>query len=244
MRIAFLVHQFPTLSETFVINQMVGLIQRGHQVDVYAEKKGDINHLQPLVKKYNLLDKTHYISSMPDNLLERWLRGIKLLTKYLALDKTKSLNALNIWQYGVDALSFRLLYMLVPQLNQTYDIIHCQFGTQSHRGIWFRQINSPQACLITTFRGEDISKYVEKKGKNIYKKLFKVGDYFLTNCDFFKQRIINLGCDPSLIYVLRSGLNCQQFSFKPRSFEKGEIIRIATTGRLVEKKALNIVFVL
>jgi colanic acid/amylovoran biosynthesis glycosyltransferase len=239
MRIAFLVHQFPTLSETFVINQMVGLIQRGHPVDIYAEKKGDINCLQPLVKKFNLLDRTYYIPPMPDNIFERGLKGINLLKKYAGLDKTKTLKALNFWQYGVEALSLRLLYILVPQLNQTYDIIHCQFGTQSHRGLWFRQINSPHSCLITTFRGEDISKYVKKKGNNIYNKLFKVGDYFLTNCDFFRKRIIALGCNSNLTYVLRSGLDCQQFMFKPRSLKKGETIQIATTGRLVEKKGIE-----
>ncbi|WP_107666243.1 glycosyltransferase [Cyanothece sp. BG0011] len=239
MRIAFLVHEFPTLSETFIINQAVGLIKRGHQVDIYAEKQGDIDHLQPLVKQYNLLERTYYLLTMPENLFERGLKGINLLRKYLTLDRKKSFKSLDVWRYGLEALSFRLIYMLVPQCEQPYDIIHCQFGTQGYRGIWFRKINSPQANLITTFRGQDISKYVEEKGTHVYDKLFKEGNYFLTNCDFFKQRIIALGCDPNLISVLRSGLNYQQFIFKPRFLEKNQKICIATTGRLVEKKGIE-----
>ncbi|EAZ92860.1 glycosyltransferase [Crocosphaera chwakensis] len=239
MRIAFLVHEFPTLSETFVINQMVGLIQRGHQVDVYAEKQGDINHLQPLVEQYNLLDRTYYLPLMPENLFKRVVNGINLLRKYLTLNKRKSFNSLNVWKYGFEALSFRLIYMLFPQCEQPYDIIHCQFGTQGYRGIWFRKMNSPQADLITTFRGEDISKYIDTNGSHVYDRLFKEGNYFLTNCDFFKQRIIDLGCNPNLISVLRSGLNYQAFIFKPRFLEKNEKICIATTGRLVEKKGIE-----
>ncbi|MEM8778271.1 MAG: glycosyltransferase, partial [Cyanobacteria bacterium P01_G01_bin.49] len=165
--------------------------------------------------------------------------GMNLLKKYSALNLLKSLDSLNFFKYGVEALSLRLLYSLVPTLNQTYDIIHCQFGTQSYRGIWFRKINNPQAYLVTTFRGEDISKYVHQEGENVYNNLFKIGNFFLTNCDFFRKRIINLGCDPNLIYVLRSGLNCQQFEFKPRHLQVGEKIRIATTGRLVEKKGIE-----
>ncbi len=239
MRIAFLVHEFPTLSQTFVINQMVGLLQRGHEVDIYCDKKGNTSHVQPLVKKHNLLDRAYYLPTMPENLFERGLKGINLFIKYLTLDKKKSFKTLNFWKYGLEALSFRLIYMLVPQCEQPYDIIHCQFGTQGYRGIWFRKMNSPQANLITTFRGEDISKYIDINGTHIYNRLFKEGNYFLTNCDFFKQRIIALGCHPNLISVLRSGLNCQEFIFKPRFLEKNQKICIATTGRLVEKKGIE-----
>ncbi|MEN9519388.1 MAG: hypothetical protein RLZZ381_1976, partial [Cyanobacteriota bacterium] len=35
MRIAFLVDQFPSLSETFILNQITGLIDRGHEIDIY-----------------------------------------------------------------------------------------------------------------------------------------------------------------------------------------------------------------
>ncbi|MDY7022580.1 MAG: colanic acid biosynthesis glycosyltransferase WcaL, partial [Cyanobacteriota bacterium] len=36
MRIAFLVWQFPVLSEVFIVNQITGLIDRGHEVDIFA----------------------------------------------------------------------------------------------------------------------------------------------------------------------------------------------------------------
>ena len=37
MKIAFIVTFFPALSETFILNQITGLIERGHEVDIYAD---------------------------------------------------------------------------------------------------------------------------------------------------------------------------------------------------------------
>lgn len=41
MQIAFIVGHFPRLSETFILNQVTGLIDRGHQVDIFSEYDGD-----------------------------------------------------------------------------------------------------------------------------------------------------------------------------------------------------------
>ena len=37
MRIAFLLHQFPALSETFILRQLAGLMAMGHDVRIFAE---------------------------------------------------------------------------------------------------------------------------------------------------------------------------------------------------------------
>ena len=34
MKIAFIVGKFPVLSQTFILNQITGLIDRGHEVDI------------------------------------------------------------------------------------------------------------------------------------------------------------------------------------------------------------------
>jgi colanic acid/amylovoran biosynthesis glycosyltransferase len=110
--------------------------------------------------------------------------------------------------------------------------------------MWFRQIHAPTAKLITTFRGHDISVFVQKQGDRVYDKLFQTGDFFLANCEYFRQKAIQIGCDPNQIIVHRSGLDCDRFSFIPRHFPDDRFIRIVTTGRLVEKKESNTSFVL
>jgi colanic acid/amylovoran biosynthesis glycosyltransferase len=239
MRVAFIVGSFPVLSETFIVNQITGLLDRGHEVDIYSDKPGDTSKVHPDVKKYHLLERTYYLPAIPTNLFWRIWNGIGLLFANLFKAPLLTLRSLNVFRYGEQALSLWLLYTAVPNLKTSYDIIHCQFGTQSFRGMAFRTINAPEAKLITTFRGHDISRFVQEKGDNIYDQLFKTGDFFLANCDFFKRRAIQLGCDEQKIVVHRSGLDCSKFVFRLRHFPIDSLTRIATTGRLVEKKGIE-----
>lgn len=239
MKIAFIVGHFPQLSETFILNQIIGLIERGHEVDIYASSVGDTTKAHPAVTQYNLLKQTYYFPEVPDNLLLRVGKGIQLLFTQGYQDWGRFFDALNVFKYGQQALSLWLLYTIIPKFNRDYDIVHCQFGTQSYRGIAFQTINAQTARLVTTFRGDDISRFVQEKGNNIYQKLFQTGDLFLANCEFFRQRVIKLGCDEKQVLVHRSGLDCNRFCFIPRCFPEDQKVRIVTTGRLVEKKGIE-----
>lgn len=241
MRVAFIVHRFPLLSETFILNQVTGLLDRGHEVDIYAEAPGDLTKVHPDVIKYRLLDRVYHLPPVPKNLFWRLIYGIKLLPKTLALAPTATLRSLNLFKHGFLAASLHPLYSVTSTLREPYDIIHCQFGTQGFRGMSFRIANSPQAKLITIFRGHDISQFVQERGETIYDRLFQVGDYFLANCEFFRQKAIRLGCDPDQISVHFSGLDISKFSFKPRILNSDGKIRVVTTGRLVEKKGIEYV---
>lgn len=239
MKIAFIVGQFPVLSETFILNQITGLIDRGHEVDIYADRAGDLLKLHEDVVTYKLLDRTYYLPEIPANHLWRVIKGCGLLCSNLLQAPRDTLRSLNVLRYGEQALSLWLLYTLIPNFQKDYDIIHCQFGTVSFRGMAFRTVNAPNAKLITIFRGHDISYFVKEKGEKVYDALFKQGDYFLANCEFFKRRAIDLGCPPDKIRVHGSGLDYSRFPFQIRQFPEDGIVRIATTGRLVEKKGIE-----
>ncbi len=83
MRIAFIVGRFPVLSETFILNQITGLIDRGHEVDIYANHWGDRENVHPDVLKYNLLEKTYLLEPIPQGLFPRLFGGSILFAKYL-----------------------------------------------------------------------------------------------------------------------------------------------------------------
>jgi colanic acid/amylovoran biosynthesis glycosyltransferase len=95
-----------------------------------------------------------------------------------------------------------------------FDILHCEFGTLGLIGHRLRATGVLEGRLITTFRGHDVSRFVRHAGKDVYGPLFASGDFFLTNCDFFRQRLVELGCDPAKIAVQRSGIDCERFAFR------------------------------
>lgn len=241
MRIAFVVGRFPVLSEAFILNQITGLIDRGHQVDIYAlEGFSHEEKFHPDVEKYGLLDRAFYAPQIPDNYVWRSLKALGLLIRHAAKDPQMCIKALNIFKYGKRAASLRTLYTTIPFLqSQPYDIVHCQFGTYALQILGVHQIGAVQGKFISAFRGYDISWYVKEKGEDVYNELLEYADFFLTNCNFFRRRVIGLGCEPQKIVVHGSGINCSRFTFKPRSLPEDGRIRIATTGRLIEKKGIE-----
>jgi colanic acid/amylovoran biosynthesis glycosyltransferase len=240
MKIAFLVEKFPALSETFILNQAVGLIENGHQVDIYARQTNDTFKIHPDVEKYNLLQHTYYAPSFPDNYIWRILKAFVLLIINLKKAPLVIMRSLNFSKYKKRAISLQLLYFTIPFLNlKKYDIIHCQFGMYGIEGMILREIGAIEGKLITSFRGYDISWYVKEHGDNVYQALFANGDFFLTNCNFFRNRAIKLGCNVNKIIVHGSGINCDRFIFNPRYLKPNQKIQITTTGRLIEKKGIE-----
>ena len=53
-KVTFVVNEFPVLSETFVIEQVCALIDRGFDVNILACKKTSDANLTPKFKKYKL----------------------------------------------------------------------------------------------------------------------------------------------------------------------------------------------
>ena len=260
MKIAFLVLNFPVLSETFILNQIAGLIDRGHEVHIHplaSPRKEYFSKVHPIVEQYNLLDRTHYPYPVPKKYLGRVLRGLNWVVTNRCKGSLNYLPLLNTFKYEQPpnstgylfykayphiAPSYRgwLPYKAIPFLNhRTYDIIHCQFGTLGLIGLLFREIGILEGKIITTFRGHDISKFLRIAVSGVYDQLFAKGDFFLANCEFFRHRVLDLGCEEQKILAHGSGIDCSKFVFTPRYLPPDGLVRISTTGRLVEKKGIE-----
>ncbi|MGK7916802.1 MAG: glycosyltransferase [Prochloraceae cyanobacterium] len=242
MKIAFLVWRFPVLSEAFILNQITGLIDRGHEVYIHAlngHPKGTTK-VHPVVEEYSLLERTYYTPERPENRFLLALKGIGLLLTNLHKNSLSCLKLLDEAKYGKTSEPWKRIYRAIALLEaQPYDIIHCQFGTIGPTALMFRKAGFLQGKLVTIFRGIDISRHVQEHGENVYDELFAQGDFFLANCEFFRRRAIKVGCDPQKIVVHGSGLDCHKFAFEPRQLPADGRVRIATTGRLVEKKGIE-----
>lgn len=241
MRIAFIVGMFPNISETFVLNQITGLIDRGHEVDIYS-LFSPINQtkIHPSIAKYCLLNRTYYFPEIPKNFFWRSIKGLGLLFANFHKEPSVVLRSLNFFKYGKEAASLRGLYKSALFLSKKpYDIVHCQFGNYALEGLRLHQIGAIKGKLVSSFRGSDISRYVQEKGDRVYEQLLEAGDFFLPVCEIFRRRIIKLGCNEKKIAVLRSGIDCSKFAFTPRYPRRDGLIQIATTGRLTEKKGIE-----
>ena len=237
MKIAFIVGGFPTLSETFILNQITGLLDLGCDIEIFAVSKNNERKVHPDIEKYNLMERVHYFD-VPHNKIKRLLKAIYLITINFHKNPFKILSALNIIKYGRTALSLRLLYYLIPFVNKKFDIIQCHFGSIGNIGAPLIQLGI-EGKLVTMFHGCDIREGIEKGGK-IYRQLFNYGDCFLAISDYNYKNLVQFGANPDKIVFHSVGIEIDKFPFKWQ--EKSKIptpIVVLTVARLVEEKGLK-----
>lgn len=239
MKIAFIVGKFPSLSVTFILNQITGLIDRGHEVDIFAEETQDYHKVHPDIRKYNLLSRTYYRPRPPDNKLWRFIRAIGLIIANFHKNPLPILKSLNALKYGKDSLSLRLLYEIFPFLDKNfYDIIHCHFGPNGNLGVLLKDLRIIEGKIVTSFYGFDVSSYI-KDNEDVYQDLFKKGDLFIALSNQMKKKLIDLGCTEKLVIKHPLGIDPQKFIFRKRKLKSENPIRILTIARLTEKKGLE-----
>lgn len=241
MKIAFIVNNFPVLSQTFILNQITGLIEKGSAIDIYANPSHELK-VHADVNNFNLMKRTYYFNTTSKNTLINLLKSL-ILTLENSLKYPKFLHCLvNGFQSTKEASLpiWMLPYIAVPFLPaKNYDIIHCHFGPNGLKGILLKKLGLIQGKLITSFHGYDITHYIEKSGRNPYEYLFEIGDLFLPISEHWKNKLIELGCNENKIIVHRMGVDCRKFSFTPRYPTYDGQVRIVTIARLVEKKGVE-----
>lgn len=60
LNILFVVGHFPAPSQTFILNMITGLIDKGHNVSIFSFKKDKVTDIHPHIGKYQLMDRVIY----------------------------------------------------------------------------------------------------------------------------------------------------------------------------------------
>ncbi|HEY1722425.1 MAG TPA: glycosyltransferase [Magnetospirillaceae bacterium] len=238
LRIAMFVNEFPALSETFILNQITGLLDLGHDVTIFSNGPRNESAVHADVARYNLRDRTRY-RPMPKARSKRLLRAPGILVGDGRRHFAKLMKALDASVYGRDALSLNMFYWCAALFEEEpFDIIHCHFGLVGRIVAYFREIGAIKGKLVVTFHGVDVSACLDED-PNLYRELFRHLDLALPISNRWRQRLIAHGCDPSRINVHHMGIDPTRFTFELRSRKATQPLRILTIGRLVEKKGVE-----
>jgi colanic acid/amylovoran biosynthesis glycosyltransferase len=238
MRVAFLLDTFPKTSETFFVSQIVGLIERGHSVDIFARYRNRSEPIHPEVEKHQLLKRTKYL--IPESRQERLLAAGKILLRLACSRPLELLRLLNPFQPETGGASLEILYCdRVFRKAPAYDIVHCHFGPIGVLGQQLHKRGSLRGTMLTTFHGYDIGSYVAQHGPGVYRELFHEGNAFTCSSKFIRGKLIAAGCDPTKIILFKLGTDLAKFDFVERSPNADATVRLITVARLVEKKGLE-----
>ena len=236
MRIAFFVSRFPKLSETFILNQVVGLLDAGQDVTVYAWGMEE-GVLPPEFERYELPRRTRYLTP-PRLRILRWTRTVRLLASSGVGRGSEVARRAWTSRKGEAALSTSgALYAAATLLSEEpYDIVHCQFGGLGLRALVLRELGAARGRLVVSFRGADLTR--EGRAEE-YRDLLARGDLFLPVCEHFREELIRQGADPARVRVHRSGISLSRFAYRERVRGPGQPLRLLTISRLTEKKGVR-----
>jgi colanic acid/amylovoran biosynthesis glycosyltransferase len=246
------------VSETFIVRQITGLIDLGHDVRIFADTRADPVH--PEVAQYRLIERTTYMDFPPELVpwelpvrpifgrtwvpgaakpvsnLRRVAAALPPLARSFRTNPSLALRALKRSEYGYQAASLSAVYRLDKMRAQKahFNILHAHFGPVGNSFRFAKELF--RVPLIVSFHGYDFSAVPKKEGEHVYQKLFAAADIVTANSNYTRKRLENLACPPEKIHILPEGLNPADFACPPRQWQSGTPLRIATVGRLVEKK--------
>jgi colanic acid/amylovoran biosynthesis glycosyltransferase len=239
MKIAFFVDRFPLVSETFVLSQIAGMIERGHEVVIFANRQVDTDVRHDGIERYKMMDRLVVRPVVQKNLLPRMAQGVKSFFAAVAAGRLgPALATVNFLRLGRAALGMHLLIRAGAHTsNGCFDILHCQFGQLGIEVAQLRRCRVLSGALVTSFRGTDAMKIASQK-PHLFRHLFSAGDRFLAVSGVIKDRLIELGCPGDRIEILRSGVDLSTFGYR----EPGvfcEPVRLVTIGRLAPNKGIG-----
>jgi colanic acid/amylovoran biosynthesis glycosyltransferase len=243
MKIAFVLDQFPRLSETYFLEQIVGLLRAGHEVDIIATIPGGQPKVHPDVERFDLLARTHYTGLPADDAAPLVAAGRRALA-HLASTPHTLLKLLNLPAYGcmtVDHFT-RVVHgaALFSRLGDTsYDIVHCHYGPNGLMGASLRQLGILRGRIVTTFHGSDAYVYPAKWRVPVYEYLFRNIDLCTVSTDYMKNTVLRLGARAEQVQKLPVGLDLKKFTFQARAPGEDGVVELVTVARLAEKKGLE-----
>jgi colanic acid/amylovoran biosynthesis glycosyltransferase len=264
LRIGVFVGSFPVVSETFILRQITGLLDRGHEVDIYADTPAEPGPaIQPEVERYELLKRTTFMNLPPEaapwempiwpltgktwlpgaaQAIPNWrrlARAMPLLAHCFFSQPRMTRQVLSRAEYGYQAASLSMLYRLarLRPLRRNYDVLHAHFGPVGNSFRFARRLW--KAPLIVSFHGYDFTTVPRQQGSAVYQKLFAEAAIVTVNSDYMGRNLQPLNCPPEKIRKLAYGIDLQKFQYRARVRAADEPFRIVTTGRLVEKKGIE-----
>ena len=235
MKIAFLLSQFPALSETFILTQITGLLDLGHEVSIFTPKNPKQSQVHQDVEKYQLWERISYQPDIPQNRLLRQIYALGVILSLVFICPIKLARLLRRAMEKPQMTLLRWLYWFKPLVHKHYDILHCHFGPMGNIGVGLKRAGI-KGKLVTTFHGYDVTTFINENGPEIYNDLFLFGDLFTYNSNSTKEKIRQLGCPADRMVKLPMGSDIGSIPYKERKVQRDHRINILSVGRLVEMK--------
>jgi colanic acid/amylovoran biosynthesis glycosyltransferase len=235
VKVALLTDRFPAISETFIENQILSLLDLGIEVTILASGRGSTEVMHESTRRILAEARIVYLPT-PRPRARRWLDVLSLpLRPRAALRIATALKRLKA-RPGPHEILRLILAASVLDGPQRFDYVFCHFAPNGSFGVWLRDTGLLQGTLLTFCHGYDFSELVQARGPAIFDRLFARGDLFVANTDYTRRRLLEIGAPAARTLKLPVGFYADRFRYRVRYAAPDRPVRFISIGRLVEKK--------
>ena len=233
--------EFPAMSETFVLDQICGLIDRGFDVRILALRPAHTAPTPPELLTYQLDRRIHYVTPLEP-------RGGDRETGPFLIDLIKNKRLSLAAEFFRNVLREKVAHMSFPDKFQmaSYaismtnlpepDFVLCHFGVFGDLMVRVRAALKKKWPIATIFHGYDLSQLVDTNGKGLYRRLMASGDIFFPVSEHFLKKLKELGAPKNKIELLRMGIKRDLPARSQKPDDPTRPFTFVSVGRLVEKK--------
>jgi len=235
--IAYIVKAWPRLSETFILNEIISLEQRGVRVRIFSVKEPDAGPAHSKIAR--VLAEVTYLAfwpnwrrAIPANLRLLWQRPgryLRVLLEAIKINLTRHHRLAPPWHF------FEAAYLTDMLLRRPADHLHAHFAsTPTLIALYTRRLSG----IPYTFTAHAKDIYVSDP--EVFRAKLEEAQAVVT-CTRYNRGYLLTRYGPEYnrkVRCIYHGLDTSQFKFRPpQKVENGEPV-ILSVARLVEKKGL------
>ncbi|WP_431158318.1 glycosyltransferase [Winogradskyella poriferorum] len=241
-RIVHVVNDFPSKSETFIVNHIVETIKNGYEVSILVNNLHPQSHTsqQLLFDEYGLYKIARTFNpSLPKNKIVRlvkakfeWLKKPFFLKVFL-----RTLNK----KYGKKSRSLKMWFQTSTFLEyRDVQLFHAHFGVSGKILAEMKEIGAIKGDIFTTFYGIDTFSTNENRAaiKKYYSDLFSSAKSIITSSSYLANNLKLLEIPIEKLHVNSVGVDLEKFKYQKRKIDSQ--IRLVTVGRLIKLKGQDL----
>lgn len=243
-KIGVIVGKFPSISETFIVNQITTLIDLGYDVQIFSYNRGKLDIVHKDVIDYYLLKKTTYALKPSNNIIVRVAVLFNFLIKNFLLLNWRIVFQLIINNFFRRELySLSLLYrnsLFLIKTNVDCFIVH--FGLNGIDIAYLKKLGFfKNKKLLVQFHGFDMSVSQININKKRYKLLIEYADHLVVNTEYLYDILMKVDDTIKNVSIIPVGLNFAKMDEYKLDVDKYKIFTVVYSGRLIKLKGGHLV---
>lgn len=199
MRLVLIVPHFPRLSETFIVNKFIGMVDAGWDVHIVCgELSEDRDSFPALIDRPDLRRRVH--SQWPHS--PRWITIVLWLPALLSTMVRAPRATGRYWRTAWKQHrwgAFKQFYLDAAVIALSPDVLHFEFGTVAVGRTCLKQ--ALDCRLSVSFRGYDLN-YVGLQSSDYYGQVWEDVDAIHVLGRDLWQRALRRGCPPDKPHVM------------------------------------------